>query len=65
MKLFLDEDGHEVVRELWVGDTPVSTAGIGHTELTCALAAAVRDRRFAPKRHAAGEKPARDWDKAL
>ena len=50
VKLFLDEDGYEVVRELWVGDTPVSTTGIGQTELACALAAAVRDRRFAPQR---------------
>ncbi|MCZ7590407.1 MAG: type II toxin-antitoxin system VapC family toxin [Gaiella sp.] len=50
VKLFLDEDGYEVVRELWIGDTPVSTGGIGQTELACALAAAVRDRRFAPER---------------
>ena len=50
VKLFLDEDGYEVVRELWVGDMPVSTAGIGQAELACALAAAVRDRRFASDR---------------
>ena len=46
VKLFLAEDGSAVVRELWEGDTPVSTAEIGQTEMVCALAAAVRDRRF-------------------
>lgn len=46
VKLFLVEDGSELVRELWEGDTPVSTAGISQTELVCALAAAARDGRF-------------------
>ena len=50
MKLFLVEDGSELVRELWEGDTPVSTAGIGQTELVCALAAAARDGRFDAER---------------
>lgn len=46
VKLFVVEDGSELVRELWGGDMPISTAGVGQTELVCALAAAARDRRF-------------------
>jgi predicted nucleic acid-binding protein len=50
VKLFVAEDGSEVVRELWDGHTSVSTAGIGQTELVCALAAAARDGRFEAER---------------
>lgn len=50
VKLFLREDGSELVRELWNGDASVVTAGVGQTELVCALAAAVRDRRLAAGR---------------
>jgi len=46
VKLFLPETGSELVRELWSGDASVATAGVGQTELVCALAAAARDRRF-------------------
>lgn len=46
VKLFLREDGSELVRELWNGDVSVVTAGVGQTELVCALAAAVRDWRL-------------------
>jgi predicted nucleic acid-binding protein len=50
VKLFLLEDGSELVCELWNGDESVATAGVGQTELVCALAAAVRDRRFDARR---------------
>lgn len=48
VKLFLDEDGSPEVRALWESELPVSTSAIAHTELACALAAAVRIGRLRP-----------------
>jgi len=50
VKLFVLEEGSDLVRELWDGDTPLSTAAVGQAELACALSAAVRNRRFDAER---------------
>ena len=45
-KLFLEEHGTEIAREVWESELPVATARISHTELACALGAAIRDARL-------------------
>jgi predicted nucleic acid-binding protein len=50
VKLFLVETGSEEMAELWASDVAVATSVVSQTELTCALAAAVRDRRFDAER---------------
>jgi len=45
VKLFLEEAGSEVAREVWNSGVAVATSRISRAELTCALAAAVRSGR--------------------
>jgi uncharacterized protein len=46
VKLFLDEVGCELAREIWESDIPVATARITQAEIACGLEAAVRNRRL-------------------
>lgn len=45
VKLFLDEHGSDVAREVWSSGVALTTSRVSHAELACALAAAVRSGR--------------------
>ena len=47
VKLFLPEEGSRAARDVWESGVHVATSRISQAELSCALAAAVRDRRYA------------------
>ncbi len=46
VKLFLTEEGSEEARDVWDSGVHLATSRISQAELSCALAAAVRDRRY-------------------
>lgn len=46
VKLLVEEDGSEIVREVWESDLPAVTARIARTEIACALGAALREARL-------------------
>lgn len=48
VKLFVDEEGADVARDLWLSDAPMATARISQIEVACALGAAVRAGRADP-----------------
>jgi len=50
VKLFLVEEGSGAARDVWDSGIHVATSRISQAELSCALAAAVRDRRYARER---------------
>ena len=50
VKLFLVENGSRSAREIWDSSVHVATSRVAHAELACALAAAVRDRRYVEAR---------------
>lgn len=45
VKLFLDEPGSDIAREIWESGALLATNRISHAELACALATAVRADR--------------------
>jgi predicted nucleic acid-binding protein len=45
-KLFLEEEGSALVRELWASDAPVVTSWLSFAETRAAIAAARRSRRL-------------------
>jgi len=47
VKLFLAEEGSGAAWDVWASGMHVATSRISQAELSCALAAAVRDRRYA------------------
>ncbi|MCY7303228.1 MAG: type II toxin-antitoxin system VapC family toxin [Thermoleophilia bacterium] len=46
VKLFLDEAGSDVARDVWDSGAPLATSRVSHAELACALAAAIRSGRY-------------------
>lgn len=47
VKLFIDEAGSDVARDVWESGAPLATSRVSHAELACALAAAIRSGRYA------------------
>ena len=50
VKLFLVEDGSDAAREIWDSGLRIATSRVSHAELACAIAAAIRNRRYSAGR---------------
>jgi predicted nucleic acid-binding protein len=62
-KLYLAEDGGELMRELWSSDVPVVSSWVTYAETRAALSAARRSRRLSPSAAtAAARRFQDDWD---
>ena len=48
VKLFLDEPGSDIARDVWESGALLATNRISHAEVACALETAVRADRYAP-----------------
>lgn len=65
VKVVLDEDGTEVVRELWESSVPMATTRLSHAEVACAIELSVRGRRLRRDHVPAGiEDGSFLWDRA-
>lgn len=46
VKLFLVEEGSDAAHEVWDSGMWIATSRVSHAEVACAIAAAIRDRRY-------------------